>query len=418
MMSLLGIDSLRRGADGDPASAHAANYDEARANTRLASMPALLQSDAGGPITSAEAWWSIRRPQLVAHFEREIYGHVPPGLPEVRWHVAENRRHVIAGVPVVTETVIGSVASADDPALSVSIPLRVTLPAAATRAVPVIVELSSNPEFEALLRQRFGRDAAPGPNEAEDWHQQAVRRGWGFARLDVTAVQGDNGAELDEGIIGLGNRGRPRAPSDWGALRAWAWAASRVVDYFGGVGAIDETRVGVAGHSRFGKAALLAMAFDTRFAVAYISSSGEGGAKLWRRNFGEQVGNVAGSGEYHWVAGNFLRYAGPLTVDDLPVDGHALIALCAPRPVFIGAGSDGDKWVDPKGMFLAAALASPVYELLGADPLESTSFPGPGPALIRGDVAFRQHEGGHTPHPNWPYFMDFAARYFGISPDR
>src|SRR5213079_2981498 len=129
---------------------------------------------------------------------------------------------------------------------------------------------------------------------------------------------------------------------------------------------VEAKRVAVEGHSRYGKAALVAMAYDPRFAVAFVSSSGEGGAKLHRRNFGELVENVAGSGEYHWMAGNFLKYAGPLTANDMPVDSHELIALCAPRPVFIGAGAtNGDGWVDAKGMFLAAAAAGPVYKLLG-----------------------------------------------------
>jgi len=156
----------------------------------------------------------------------------------------------------------------------------------------------------------------------------------------------------------------------------------------------------------------VAMAYDSRFAAAFVSSSGEGGAKLWRRNFGEQAGNIAGSGEYHWVAGNFLKYAGPQTVADLPVDAHELIALCAPRPVFIGSGSEGDQWVDPKGMFLAAAAAGPVYELLGARGLGTDRMPPIGTALVAGDLAWRQHELGHTPGPNWPFFLDFAARHF------
>ncbi len=167
-------------------------------------------------------------------------------------------------------------------------------------------------------------------------------------------------------MIGLVNKGQARKLDDWGALRAWAWGASRALDYFETDKSVDAKQVGIEGHSRYGKAALVAMAYDPRFAIAYISSSGEGGAKLFRRNFGEQIGNVAGTGEYHWMAGNFLKYAGPLTENDLPVDAHELIALCAPRPVFIGAGAtNGDGWVDAKGMFLAAVGAGPVYKLLG-----------------------------------------------------
>jgi hypothetical protein len=154
------------------------------------------------------------------------------------------------------------------------------------------------------------------------------------------------------------------------------------------------------------------MANDQRFAVAFISSSGTGGAKLYRHVFGEQLENLAASGEYHWMAGNFLKYAGPLTPGDLPVDSHELIALCAPRPVFISGGAlKGDGWADSTGMFQAAAAAGPVYRLLGKKDLGTTTQPPIETPLTAGEVAFRQHSGGHTPGPNWPIFLDFASRY-------
>jgi hypothetical protein len=176
---------------------------------------------------------------------------------------------------------------------------------------------------------------------------------------------------------------------------------------------VNAKEVGLEGHSRYGKATVVAMAYDERFAVAFVSSSGEGGAKLHRRNFGELVENVAGSGEYHWMAGNFMKYAGPLNWNDLPVDSHELVALCAPRPVFISAGTPGagDGWVDAKGSFLAAVGAGPVYKLLGKKDMGASEFPPVETALIDGDVAFRQHNAGHTPGPNWPTFITFASRY-------
>jgi hypothetical protein len=157
------------------------------------------------------------------------------------------------------------------------------------------------------------------------------------------------------------------------------------------------------------------MAYDQRFAIGYVSSSGEGGAKLHRRNWGELVENVAGTGEYHWMAGSFIKYAGPLNWNDLPVDSHELIALCAPRPVFISGGDKGDQWVDAKGMFLAAAAAGPVYKLLGKRDMGTNVYPAVETPLIDGDVAFRQHSGGHTPAPNWPTFITFASRYINVS---
>jgi len=280
--------------------------------------------------------------------------------------------------------------------------------------VPVVLALVIDEATLALWRSRFTEEQwKTFQGEGPSWQEQVIARGWGHAELAVSSVQADTGDGLAAGIIGLANRGQERQPDDWGALRAWAWSASRVLDYLDSRSEVDGERVALFGHSRYGKAALVAMAFDARFATVFVSSSGEGGAKLWRRHFGEQVGNIAGSGEYHWVAGNFLRYAGPLTVDDLPVDAHQLIALCAPRPVFISSGTEGDQWVDPKGMFLAAAHAGPVYELLGARPLPTSEYPPVGTALVDGDLAWRQHEQGHTPGPNWPVFLDFAARQFG-----
>jgi hypothetical protein len=197
------------------------------------------------------------------------------------------------------------------------------------------------------------------------------------------------------------------------------------LDYFETDKAVDAHQVGIQGHSRMGKASLVAMAYDPRFAVGYISSSGEAGAKLYRHIFGEQIVNIAADREYHWMAGNFLKYAGPLTPADLPIDNHELIALVAPRPVFIGAGASsgdgyaepgGDAWADARGMFLAEVAAGPVYRLLGVKDLGTTEFPPIETPLISGDLGFRQHAGGHTPVPNWPTFLHFAGRYLHAPP--
>jgi hypothetical protein len=241
-----------------------------------------------------------------------------------------------------------------------------------------------------------------------------LAKGWGYASYIPVSVQPDSGAGLTEGIIGLSNKGQPRSLDDWSVLRAWAWGASRALDYFETDKAVDAKHVGIAGHSRYGKASLVAMAFDPRFAIGYISSSGESGAKLYRHIFGETVENQAGSEAYHWVDGNFLKYAGPKTTDDLPVDTNELIALCAPRPVFISAGAAtpaGDGWVDPKGEFLAAAAADPVYRMLGAKGLGTTEFPPILTGLTNGALAYREHDQGHTPAPNWPHFLEWATKF-------
>jgi hypothetical protein len=245
--------------------------------------------------------------------------------------------------------------------------------------------------------------------------------GWGYAILIPNSIQADNGAGLTQGVIGLANGGQPRKLDDWGSLRAWAWGASRALDYLETDKAVDAKHVGIEGLSRYGKAALVTMAYDQRFAIGFIGSSGEGGAKLHRRNFGELVENVAGSSEYHWMTGNFLKYAGPLTWADLPVDAHELIALCAPRPTFIsygaaeGPGAEG-QWVDQRGSFMAAVAAGPVFRLLGKKDLGTTEFPAVETALVDGELAWRQHKGGHTTGPNWPTFIKWASRYIKSTP--
>jgi hypothetical protein len=302
----------------------------------------------------------------------------------------------------------------------VAIDLIVVTPAKAPGPVPVMMELAFDKEFQRIASGQIAETVSGGaPGYGINW-QPVLDKGWGFAVLSPTSFQADDGSGLTEGIIGLMNKGKPRAVEDWGALRAWAWGASRAMDYLETDQAVDARQVGLAGHSRFGKTVLVAMAYDPRFAIAYSSSSGEGGAKLYRHIFGEQMPNLASASLYHWFDGNFLRYGGPLTPGDLPVDNHELIALAAPRPVFIGGGAcggdgyvnpHGDAWADPRGMFLAEVAAGPVYRLLGRKDLGTTEFPAAETALIEGDLAFRQHSDGHTPVPNWPAFLQFASHY-------
>jgi hypothetical protein len=408
-MAILHITSLRPGRDGmNPKSPNYANYDESKANLYpLLPDPLILKN--GQKVTTPEIWWNQRRPEIVEDFDSEIYGRVPENAPKVNWEVLKTTNEKNGDVPVVTKKLVGHVDNSSYPLITVDIDLTLTTPANATSPVPVIMEFAWGGFWGNPPRQ-----AGAGP----DWKQQVLAKGWGYALYIPTSVQADNGAGLTQGIIGLCNKGQPRNKADeWGALRAWAWGASRALDYFETDKSVDAKRVGIEGHSRYGKAALVAMAYDPRFAVVFVSSSGEGGAKLHRRNWGEIVENLASSGEYHWMAGNFMKYAGPLNWNDLPVDAHELIALCAPRPVFISAGiTNGDGWVDAKGMFMAAAAAGPVYNLLGKKDMATTEFPPTGTTLIDGDIAFRQHHGGHTPGPNWPTFLKFAERYLKTAP--
>ncbi|WP_276366633.1 acetylxylan esterase [Chryseolinea sp. H1M3-3] len=404
MMKLLNIDSIRRGANGnDPTAPNAPNYDESKANP-FPDLPDPLILKNGKKVTSAKMWWNQRRPEIVEDFDREIYGRQPANTPKVNWEVVSTTNEMYEGVPVIMKKLVGHVDNSSYPQITVDIQLTLATPANAKGPVPVIME------FGFIRPSWFPQQNPPPPGPS--WQKQVLDKGWGYASLIPTSVQADNGAGLTQGIIGLVNKGQPRKPDDWGALRAWAWGASRALDYFETDKAVDAKRVGLEGHSRYGKATAVAMAYEPRLAVAYISSNGEGGAKINRRNYGEIIENVAGAGEYHWMAGNFIKYAGPLNGGDLPVDGHSLIALCAPRPVFLSSGDKGDQWVDAKGIFLAGVHAGPVYKLLGKKDLGTSEFPSLETTLIAGDIAYRQHSGGHTPGPNWPTFLEFASRYF------
>jgi hypothetical protein len=452
LMDLLHITELRPGRNGsDKSSPRYANYDESKANP-YPSLPDPLKLKDGKEVTKASDWWKKRRPEIVEDFDREIYGRVPKNVPKVKWVVEKTERGKNGEVDIVTKTLSGVVDNSIDPEIEVKIGLILVTPANAKQRVPVVMQFSGagfgypappagtgsasagppfGPNGFAPVRSAApARPAVPvappaagaGPRrgpQGPSYQEQILARGWGYALLNTGSIQADNGAGLTLGIIGLVNKGQPRGVEDWGVLRAWAWGASRALDYMETDAAVDAKRVAIEGHSRWGKATVVAMAYDQRFWAAYVSSSGEGGAKLHRRDWGETVENIAGLGAYHWMAGNFLKYAGPLHPGDLPVDSHELIALCAPRPVFVSAGRGGydeepggDSWVDAKGSFMAAAAANPVYKLLGAKGLGTTEFPKVETLVgSDADVAFRQHSGGHTDGPNWPYFLDFAQRH-------
>lgn len=425
LMDLLHITSLRPGAGSNPQAPNAANYDESKANP-YPHLPDPLVLKNGKKVTSAKMWWNERRPEIVEDFDREIYGRVPKNTPKVNWQVASTTKEVKYDVPVITKQLVGRVDNSSYPLITVNIQLTLTTPANATGPVPVIMEFGfGGPRSGAApaAAPNANRPVAAPSSSAPSWQQQLVTKGWGYAIITPNSIQADNGAGLTQGIIGLCNKGQPRKTDDWGALRAWAWGASRALDYFETDKVVDARQVGIEGLSRYGKAALVAMAYDQRFAIGFIGSSGEGGAKLHRRNFGELVENLAGAGEYHWMAGNFIKYGGPFNGNDLPVDAHELIALCAPRPTFIsygaaeGPGAEG-KWVDQRGSFMAAVAAGPVFKLLGKKDLGTTEFPPIETGLIDGELAWRQHSGGHTAGPNWPTFLAFANRYLKVKQGR
>jgi hypothetical protein len=439
IMDLLKISAIPPGAQGS----NPATYNEADANP-YPNLPDPLLLKNGQRVTTAAAWRSRRRAEILEDFQREIYGRTPKNIPKVTWEVVRTENDTNGTFPTVTRHLLGRVDNSAYPAVTVNIMATLSTPADAKGPVPVIIQFGGGafplPENVQPVPNPCVPPGAGGPgrggfpaggagrgrgqSSGPTWQQQLLAKGWGYATMNPGSVQGDCGAGLTAGIIGLVNKGQPRKLDDWGALSAWAWGASRLLDYMETDGTVDARRVGVTGHSRYGKAALVAQAFDERFAIGYISSSGHGGAKLHRRKYGETIENVANS-FYHWMAGNYLKYTARW--DTMPVDSHELIALCAPRPVFLSAGAgpgpvnaDGtvvgnDAWVDPKGSFLAAVGAGPVYALLGRKGLSATDFPAIDTAVVDGDIGFKQHTGGHTPEPTWPTFIAFAERYLGGS---
>jgi hypothetical protein len=430
MMEQLGIVQLRPGPSGNESAPNAANYDESKANP-YPQLPEILKLSNGEPVATPEVWWNIRRAEIVEHFEREVYGRVPDNVPKVTWKVLETREIMVGKIAVVEKQIEGLVDNRMCPAIEVKISMTLGTPKMATGKVPVLMMYGFS--FPGAGRGPATKDrpaptpprnfGPPGPSKNE----KLIEAGWGYATIMAGSIQADNGAGLTRGIIGLTNQGQPRKPDDWGSLRAWAWGASRALDYLEMDSAVDARRVGIEGVSRYGKAALVAMAFEPRFAMALVGSSGAGGAKLHRRNFGEAVENLTGSGEYHWMAGNFLKYGaaeskfGSKDAGDLPVDSHHLIALCAPRLTFISYGipEKGDaKWLDQQGSYMAAVAAGPVFRLLGAkdlgtsDDYRTEKMPAVNEALVQGELAWRQHDGGHTDTPNIETFIQWAERLF------
>ncbi len=463
MMEQLGITALRPGANGNESAPNHANYDELLANP-CPELPDLLITNKGIKVRTPEIWWNQRRPEIIEDFEREVYGRLPQNIPNVDWKVKIIDREFVGRTPVIAKQVIGHVDNSKYPIIEVDINMIVVLPLNVEGPVPVLI-MFGNPTFPAPaqpskedlekindnfkkmmiqqnseMKEIFDKYPAyspitrlPQPNffaplpENPSPTEQLLASGWGYVTIDPRSIQADNGEGLTRGIIGLTNLGQPRKPDDWGALRAWAWGASKALDYLEKDTLVDSRKVGIEGVSRYGKAALVTLAFDTRFAVGLIGSSGKGGATLHRRVFGEAVENLTGSGEYHWMAGNYLKYGtsessfGSKTGCDLPVDSHELIALCAPRLTFISYGipENGDaKWLDQQGSFMATVAAGSVFKLLGARDIGVSNnykvekMPPVLTEMMEGELAWRQHGGGHTDAPNFQYFIPWATKLF------
>jgi len=461
MMQQLGIKKLRPGPSGNQKDANHANEDEAIANP-CPLLPDALLTKKGKTVTTSTQWWNERRPEIIEDFETTMYGRIPAKTPKVKWVTKITDYEFVGRTPVVARQMVGIADNSEYPLINVNINMVLVLPSNVKGPVPVLIMfgfpslpspaqpspadmekinaafkemmIQQNPEMKIIF-DRYPAYApitrlagpnffAPPPADPSPT-EQLIAAGWGYCVLEPNSIQADNGAGLTRGIIGLVNKGQPRKPDDWGALRAWGWGASRALDYLETDTLVNAKMVGIEGVSRYGKAALVTMAFDQRFGVVLIGSSGKGGATLQRRVFGEAVESLAGSGEYHWMCGNYLKYAtaessfGSKTGCDLPVDAHELLALCAPRPTFVSYGvpEKGDaKWLDQNGSYKAAIAAGTVFKLLGAKDLgvsndyNTEKMPPVLTGLLDGELAWRQHDGGHTDAPNFQFFIPWANR--------
>ncbi|HEU4982413.1 MAG TPA: acetylxylan esterase [Acidobacteriaceae bacterium] len=461
MMKRLGIEALRFGPSGNSNDPNHANYNEAKANP-YSNLPDALTMNDGRKVTTAKIWWDERRPQIVKMYEQNVYGRVPKNIPKVTWSAVASEREHVGFNPVIATELRGHVDNSSYPLIDVNLRMTLVLPADVKGPVPVLMMfgpsgfpnpvqpsqeqlerinaamkkllIQQDPSLKSVIAEHPGWQPVPpvpfhfpqmnaDGDPPSQW--ELIAAGWGFALVDPQSAQPDNAAGLTRGIIGLVNKGQPRKPDDWGALRAWAWAVGRGLDYLETDPKVDAKHIGIEGVSRYGKAALVTMAFDQRFAMVLVGSSGKGGATPLRRNFGESVSNLTG-GEYYWMAGNFMKYGaskaafGSMNPGDIPVDSNELIALCAPRLVFISYGipEKGDaKWLDQRGSYMATVAASKVWTLLGAKGLgvsedyHTARMPPVNHGLLTGKLAWRQDDGGHTDAPNMKYFIRWVDNW-------
>jgi hypothetical protein len=393
--------NLGNDASGNPLrkalkTGHISNYDELKVTPYSLPDPLVLSN--GRSVQNADTWTKQRRLELIKLYETEIYGRVPANAPKVTWEVGEVDREWRNGTAVRKKLVAHARAGSEERQFNVWL----YTPAKATKPVPVLLSIIFAPA---------ARGGGPAPTGEPPVADEILSRGWGYATVVYSEIQPDRANAWKEGIIGLTlapGQTEPRA-DEWGTISAWAWGISRIIDYFETDKSVDAKRVAIQGFSRLGKTVLWAGAKDTRVAAVFSGCAGELGSALARRDWGETVDDMAQN--FAWqFAGNLQKYVGRW--NDMPVDAHMLIALNAPRPVFITGGTT-DQWSDPKGEFLAEVAAGPVYRLLGKKDLGTSSFPQPESPVVSGELAFNYHTGGHTlTLTEWKLFMDFLGRQF------
>lgn len=409
---------------GSHAQPEGFNYDESK-------MPAFQLPDplidlAGEPITQAAQWTHYRRGEVLRLFEDHVYGRTPSAEIPMRFQVLEENGIAFDGAARRKQVRVHF--GSDDQ--TVAMDVLVYLPAAAEEPVPLFVGLNffgnhaavadpgvpinpnwMRPSASSGIVNNRATEGSRGVN-AHRWPvEEIVARGYGVATIYCGDIDPDFDDGFQNGIHPLfyGDGQIQPAKNEWGTIGAWAWGLSRALDYFETDDAIDHKQVAVLGHSRLGKASLWAGANDERFAIVISNNSGCGGAALARRRFGETVARINTSFP-HWFSNTHQRYND--RENELPVDQHMLIALMAPRPVYIASATE-DLWADPRGEFLAGKHAEPVYALFGKAGLEVAEHPDPDHP-VGGNIGYHLRTGGHNILSyDWQRYMDFTDRHFG-----
>lgn len=389
------------------------NYTEAKVGDYTLPDPLLLAN--GQKVTDVRMWYEQRRPEIVKLFEENQFGRSPDHPTDMSFDVFDPGTSAFDGKALRRQVTIFFSKDKSGPKMD----LLIYLPAGAKQPVPLLL----NAGFTA--NNLMVND--PGVKVGETWDRQQNKRvpaangrrfgslnvvpvlekGFGIATVNYSDIDPDALNAVGSGVRSLYLKPGQTEPAadEWGSIAAWAWGLSRALDYFETDSGVDAKRVALMGVSRLGKTVLWTAAHDTRFALVIASCSGEGGAALSRRNYGETIAHLVAPTRYPYqFCANYQKWANQ--VDQFPVDAHLLIALIAPRPVLLQTG-DTDRWSDPKGEFMAAVAAEPIYKLLGKQGLETDQMPAAGEPILH-TVGYFMHSGGHGTMPSdWDVFLKF-----------